>query len=286
MSASSKTKTKKKSKTPTNSSSKAKTRKKTTKRRSALQKLLDSQKTKSRYIETDAFGIEITYNSNDELTGIRQKKQQLSNIIWSRYNSYLNIPNFRSRVWRKVPDTAYVICVQYRDGRNNPADVQIGITGTCKKDSENWKGCMVREIKEETGLELKRVNNSSLRLIKELGRSRAKQTWHWQSINSRDLHLGRAPNKDEREDDRALKVGAIIWTENVKVFLNKIKMSFLKGGLNRLLDDNIIQILCVPKLYITNNLSRAMGRGRKKRKTKKKGKRKGRKNNKTKRRKY
>ena len=83
MSASSKTKTKKKSKTPTNSSSKAKTRKKNTKRSSALQKLLDSQKTKSRHIETDAFGIEITYNSNDELTGIRQKKQQLSNIIWS-----------------------------------------------------------------------------------------------------------------------------------------------------------------------------------------------------------
>ena len=285
MSAYSKTKTKKKSKTPTKTSSKTRTIKKTTKRRTKLQMLLESQKSKTMDIEKHAFGMEITYNSNDELTGIRRKKQLLSDIIWSRYNSYLNIPNFRSSIWQKVPDNAYVICVQYRDNGNNPADVQIGITGTCKKYSENWKDCMVREIKEETGLELKRINNSSLRLIKELRRSQNPQIWHWQSINSKDLHLGSAPNKDEREDDRALKVGAIIWTENVRNFLYQIKRSFLKGGLNRLLDDNIIQILCVPKLYITNNLSRAMGRGRKKRKTKRKKRKRRRKNNKTKRRK-
>ena len=53
-----------------------------------------------------------------------------NNIEWSTVNGYLNIPNFRNEIWKKIPDEAHIISFQYRNQNKDPVDIQIGMTGT------------------------------------------------------------------------------------------------------------------------------------------------------------
>ena len=248
-------------------------------KKSALQRMLES----SEHNMEDAKRLRLLFNRNKDITGIREDKVRLNTIKWSRINGYLNIPNFRTEIWKKIPSNAYVICVQYyKDRLDNPADVQIGITGTCKKgktyrySNEAWDDCMGREVKEEIGMNLTNPTKR-VQYKKMVGSKRGVlQVWNWDSVNFdmlNKLKAVREPvNKDLREDNKNLKVGIIIWTKNPDRFMSELKIAYKNGGLNRVLDDDIISILCVPKRYIINNIKRVVGFGkRKKSKKKKKG---------------
>ena len=67
----------------------------------------------------NVLGLRVNYNRNDRITGIRKMNPNLNTLRWSRINGYLNIPNIRSKVWTRIPNDAFVICVQYRDKEIN-----------------------------------------------------------------------------------------------------------------------------------------------------------------------
>ena len=135
---------------------------------------------------------------------------------------------------------------------------------------------MKREVKEEIGMNLQNPR-TSFRHTKIVGNRRGTpQIWHWDSVNFDNVNKLTAVktpvNKDLREDNKKLKIGVIIWTNNPDKFMRELEKSYQNGGLNNVLDDDIISILCVPKMYIMNNLRRVVGRGKKsKKKHKKKG---------------
>ena len=270
----SKTSTSKKSKSKTSASKTSALKASASK--SALQRMLEASESRN-----NVQGLKINYNRNDKIKGIRKINPNLNTLTWSRINGYLNIPNFRSKVWTRIPNDAFVICVQYRDKRNKPADIQIGITGTCKKgitsrhNFESWDNCMKREVKEEIGMNLQNPR-TSFRHTKIVGNSKGNpQIWHWDSVNFDNVNkltaVNTPVNKDLREDNKKLKIGVIVWTKNPDKFMRELEISYGSGGLNRVLDDDIISILCVPKRYIINNLRRVVGRGKKSKKQKKKG---------------
>lgn len=160
-----------------------------------------------------------------------------------------------TELFSKIPDDAYIICVEYVDPKDGVygEDLQIGITGT-PKYKEGGVSATKREIKEELGLDASddyiNLSYFGKRIIKP------NTTWYYWAMDTSGLTI---PTKRTYNDTRTdwgknqhgfYKVMVIPWTTNPDDFIKKIKESAEQGGMDQLLADDIKKIVLVPKSVV------------------------------------
>ena len=163
------------------------------------------------------------------------QKRELSsdNLHVSSYSSI--IPFF---LWNKIPEKSWIICPRYG---KPPYDVQVGVTGTC------WVGeppefALSREVQEETGLVMLEEPN----FLAET--NKGSQKWLWAVCNTEKTATARGIQSIYHGvDNKKCKVGALMYTTRKKSLENMIINSSQWGGLFFLPQDNIIELLLIPK---------------------------------------
>ena len=161
------------------------------------------------------------------------RKIDSSLVSTSKYNKM--IPFF---LWKKIPENSWIICLRYGSGSYN---IQVGITGTCWKH-EPPELSLTREIQEETGLVITQEPDFLAETIK------GNKKWLWGVCNTNKCRSSYGIQTFfSGVDEKDRKVGAILYSTNKDMTLNKIINSSKEGGLYFLQSDNIIEILLVPK---------------------------------------
>ena len=166
------------------------------------------------------------------------RKVSAENLSWSSYSKV--IPFY---LWKKVPGESWVVCPRYG---KHPYSVQIGMTGTCWKN-ESQEEALAREIQEETGL----VLTEDPYLHRNVrGRAPKKQSWLWAVCNAKTkcrAAIGAVRMRSsKRLDDKSRKIGAIIYSDRLKLLQSMIVNSALRGGLCHIREDDIVELLLVP----------------------------------------
>ena len=166
--------------------------------------------------------VSFDYDYSDRT--ITKENVLLTPLSLSTYNK--NLPNIRHGIWTSIPDDAHILCVQYGVGRK---DIQIGITGTALKKEKTFTETMIREIKEETGLEMK----NPLQLVMSDNTVGFNKTWKWTVLDISDMKaLETAPESESKSQDNwKRKIGAIIYTTDINHFEDMIRQSARNGGL-------------------------------------------------------
>ena len=161
------------------------------------------------------------------------RKIDSSLVSISKYNKV--IPFF---LWKKIPENSWIICLRYGSGSYN---IQVGITGTCWKH-EPPELSLTREIQEETGLVITQEPDFLAETIK------GNKKWLWGVCNTNTCRSAYGIQTFfSGIDEKDRKVGAILYSTDKDSTLKKIINSSKNGGLYFLQNDNIIEILLVPK---------------------------------------
>ena len=205
---------------------------------SALQKMLDQQSQQPKDSERNMMDekpvdcLDIIYLEDG--VSVKRSEMSLEHIDWSWVNH--NVPNKRHSLWGNIPEDANIVCIQYKNSDGADDNVQIGITGSCKKKvnrrepDELWEDGLIREIKEEIGMELHSIP-TFYKTIREVGEHRVQYSMHWLGINGDELSpLEKEMERDERNDNKKIKIGAIVWTQaDPENFINMLEISAENG---------------------------------------------------------